>query len=272
MTTIGFLGDTHGQQRWTRFALWAFAQRGINTVVQVGDFGIGKRGDNFHTFVETTCAEFGITLWVVPGNHENYDTIENIPENEDGTLHLTEHISILPRGFRWEWEGRTFVALGGAPSVDRMWRLEDERQFKGQKLWWIQEMITVDDVAKTVAGGYADVMVGHDAPKCVQIDSKIEKTKHMWNPVDLYYAAEGRELMEEATSKVQPALFFHGHYHFKVDQEKMWSDTGAVTRIMGLGPDRSKDAFAELNLDDMSTSHIPAWQVDELMNKYGGGV
>jgi hypothetical protein len=42
MTKIGLLGDTHGNTNWTQFALWAFQNRGIRTIAQVGDFGISN--------------------------------------------------------------------------------------------------------------------------------------------------------------------------------------------------------------------------------------
>lgn len=264
---IGLLGDTHGQHRWTRFALWLFAQEGVDTVIQVGDFGIGKDGDRFHTEVDQWCRKFGIRLWVVPGNHENYDTIESLKENEDGTLFLTEHISVLPRGYRWEWQGRSFVALGGAPSVDRQWRLRDEKQFKGQKLWWIQEMITRDDADKTISGGYADVMIGHDAPFAPTIEARIAKSKNMFPLVDLMYASEGRELMEEVVSKVMPHYFFHGHYHFKVDNVRTW-DTGDETRVMGLDCDGSLDAFAILDLDSFQAEHMSQTDVTIRIAEY----
>jgi hypothetical protein len=63
----------------------------------------------------------------------------------------------LPRGARFTVVGRSFVSLGGAPSIDF------ETRVPGGD-WWPTEMITYEDVAHVVAGGTADVMLTHDAP------------------------------------------------------------------------------------------------------------
>lgn len=58
---------------------------------------------------------------------------------------------------RWELGGRSFVALGGAPSVNRHLLTEGVD-------WWPSEVIGEAHVQSTVAGGAADVMLTHDSP------------------------------------------------------------------------------------------------------------
>jgi hypothetical protein len=258
MTKIGVLGDLHGRDGWlTRTAIPFYKANGISKIVQVGDFGIWPGGSG-HSFAKRVNAELeaaDMTIYVTPGNHDDYDQINDVPVQENGWQYYRDRILLAPRGHRWEWEGRSFVSLGGAPSVDRTWRLEDmgiggingyvenpedaELPRRG-KSWWPEEMITREDVDRTVAGGYADIMIGHDAPIIEGIDSRISGNPHGFNPRDLHYAAQGRALMHEAAAGVMPKLFFAGHYHFFVDEVKTWyeTDTGYVSGGAELGETR----------------------------------
>jgi hypothetical protein len=106
------------------------------------------------------CADHGVDIWITPGNHEDWGRLTTMwasPENVGQPLQLTDHVRVLPRGCRFELGGRSFVSLGGAPSVDL------DRRTVG-KDWWAEEAITPEDVELVVEGGHADVMLAHDAP------------------------------------------------------------------------------------------------------------
>jgi hypothetical protein len=255
---VGILGDTHGQQRWTRFALWNYAEQGIDTVYQVGDFGFWRsnsgKSDPFSLFVNDNAKALGIRVVVVPGNHEDYDLIDAVPVSDDGWQHYMSNIDIAPRGHRWTHNNVSFVALGGAPSVDRKSRLSQERS--KLKLWWAQEAITEEDVARTIEGGYADVMLAHDAPFVKQIQERIARNPFGFDREDLKYAYDGRLLMDKAFCHVKPKLFFHGHYHFPVDEAVLWGRGYADSRVIGLDRDGTAEAIGYLNLDTLEPSLI----------------
>ena len=265
---VGILGDTHGQQRWTGFALWTYAQHGIDTVYQVGDFGFGKsnsgKSDPFSKFVNDKANTLGIRLVVIPGNHEDYDVIDSVPVSDDGWQHYMSNIDIAPRGHRWTQEGVSFVALGGAPSVDRMWRLSQQRP--KLKLWWHQEAITEEDVERTVAGGHADVMLAHDAPFVQQIQKVIGSNPHGFPRKDIEYAYEGRKLIDRAFAGVKPKVFVHGHYHFNVDETVNWPD--GESRVFGLNRDGQAGAIGFLDLETLGIGVIDSSEFAININKY----
>jgi hypothetical protein len=267
---IGILGDTHMQTNWTLFALWKFNKEGITKVIQVGDFGIAQTmaGARFLDAVNAAAAQYGIELYVVPGNHEDWVWINRLTENDRQTwANLCPNIYLAPRGIRWEWDGVTFVALGGAPSVDRTWRLEDQEFIKDPKqhIWFPDEMITWEDVEYVAAGGHADVMIGHDAPENVPtIEARIGRNPFGWNPADLLYAADGRRRYTEAFKAVAPDTLFHGHYHFKVDDmvrtfEDNWCN------VIGLGCDGMKEGLGHYDTETRK-GHI--WDVGRDMGEY----
>lgn len=267
---IGLLGDTHGQRNWTLFSLWKFHKEGIDTVIQVGDFGIANNGAGkyFLTEVQRACEQYGISLFVVPGNHEDWNYINSLTgDNRQDWVNLRHDIYLAPRGLRWTWDGVSFVALGGAPSVDRKWRKEYQKQISDPKqhIWFENEMITWEDVEYVAAGGYADVMIGHDAPENVPtIEAAIGGNPHGFDPVDLLYAADGRRRYTEAFKAVAPDTVIHGHYHVKVTDTIRTGDDH-LTNVIGLGCDGSWYALGHY---DTETKQGHVWNVARDIGEY----
>ena len=130
---IGILGDLHGNTAAARFMLWSLHKQGITHAIHVGDFGIysDNNGMKFASKTNQYAQEFGITIIVVPGNHENWRIINELVEDDRENLKAyRSNIFIAPRGYRCELGGMSFVMLGGAPSVDRTIRLQWDRSSK----------------------------------------------------------------------------------------------------------------------------------------------
>lgn len=256
---IGILGDLHGNTAAARFMLWSMAQHGITTVIQVGDFGIYTTNDGmkFANKVNEYASALGITLIVVPGNHENWRVInELIGENRTEYVPYRSNILLTPRGMRDKIGGMSFVFLSGAPSVDRGWRKEDDDfhdargTVRANRYWYPEEQITGADVDYVVAGGYADVMVGHDAPHGIQgIERVIKGNPHGFRQADLLYAEEGRILYTEAFRAVAPRFLFHGHYHFPVNEHIRAHNEGGWCHVIGLDCEFSNYSMAVLDTE-----------------------
>jgi len=270
---IGLLGDTHGNTSWVRYALDKFSREGVTTILQVGDFGIYDKphGHGFLKSVRLALEKHEQTMYVVPGNHEDYTYINSIPVNEDGWQHLRkDRILLAPRGHRWSWDYASFVGLGGAPSVDRWYRTT---VLKGTT-WWAEEAITPEDVALTVAGGYADVMVGHDAPFVPQIESHIAGNPMGFTDNDLYYAYEGRKLMQKAFEGVQPKVFLHGHYHTRINSTlhvpsaPFTRDVAFTTHVLGLCCDGQNFSLGSLDTETLDAVH---WDIEQDLRDYMKG-
>lgn len=255
MTKIGLLGDTHSNIRTIMYALDVFKEHGVRTVLQIGDFGFwpGTPGRTFLHMVESILSRNDQTLLVTPGNHEDYAQINALTPDAEGWLKAKSRIWVAPRGKRWEWEGVSFVSLGGAPSVDRAWRVREQRR-TSHPLWWKEEEITTEDMQRTIEGGYADVMIAHDAPLGVpQIEKRIEGNPNGFAEEDLAYALTGREKMYQVVDAVRPKLFFHGHYHFRVD-DTLSFQAGDDVRVIGLNADGDYGTLATLELDTLKFS------------------
>jgi len=266
MAKIGFLGDLHGNIAAARFMVWSMSQLGVKTAIQVGDFGLYSMTDSvkFANKVNELCERFGITLIVVPGNHENWHLVNELT-GSDRTI-LAEYrssIFIAPRGYRVVFDGMSFVMLGGAPSVDRNWRAAADRDFKAKgktranQYWYWEEQITGADVDYVVADGYADVMVCHDAPRGVPgVESQIKGNPHGFHVADILYAEEGRILLTEAFDAVAPKFFFHGHYHFPVNELIKTPGHDSFTQVIGLDREFNNYSMGILDTETQIASNI----------------
>lgn len=199
-----------------------------------------------------------MTMFVTPGNHEDYDQIAELPALDLGhdigeVQWITYHIALLPRGHRWERNGWSFVSLGGGPSVDRWSRREGLD-------WWEAEAITDDDVARVVEAAPADVMLAHDAPDAAlgtrAVASVLSSNPIGWPAHALRYATEGRDRMTAAFLTVEPRLFLHGHYHLK---DEAWIDHfDHPTHVVSVDCDGAPDGnLLVLSLPDRASGEEP---------------
>ena len=156
-----------------------------------------------------------------------------------GLRPIRPHIFHLPRGLRWRWHGKTWMALGGAHSVDRPMR-------KPGVSWWPEERLTAADVSHAISGGPVDVIVAHDAPDGYEIPG----LPGGFPPAELYQAdlhrqpriglpQQGlvarahlhRQLVGEVVDATAPTVLFHGHYHVRYTAYR------GETRVVGLADD-----------------------------------
>jgi Icc-related predicted phosphoesterase len=250
---IGVAGDWHGNTEWAMNALRKFAARDIHTVLHVGDFGIwpGESGANYIRKVQKIAAQLDITLYVTPGNHEDYVRIEATEIAADGFQHYRENILLAPRGHRWEWHGRSFVSLGGANSIDR------EHRSVGIN-WWPEEQISLGDVYRSIEGGHADIMITHEAPRGVQV-LRHGESDHGWSGAGLAYARLSSDVIRQAVDHIKPDILFHGHYHWFHDTHATLYDglDHYTTQVIGLDKDENDNNIGMFNLETMAFNLIP---------------
>lgn len=250
---VGLAGDWHGRTNWVIGALKGFHLEGIDTVYHVGDFGFwpGNEGKKFLRALERQLVLYNIRLYVTMGNHEDYPQIEALPVQEDGMRWPTPHIAVMPRGYRWEVDGVSFLSLGGAPSIN----FPDLK--KGIN-WWPEEAITMGDIYRLYEGveefPRTDVMITHDAPNGIApLDALMKDNAREWSEEGLQYADQGRQLMDAAVNIVKPHILFHGHYHYDYVVDTVFGeDEQFTTTVVGLNRDTYKNNNMILDLNDMS--------------------
>ena len=254
-TRVGIAGDWHGNTAWALACLADFDKESIKLILQLGDFGIwhDEDGTLFLDLLSKTLDENDQYLLVTLGNHENYTMVEALVTITEGDFEGWQHNPKQPRvlyatrGQRWEWQGVSFVSLGGAHSIDRFTRKENMN-------WWAGEQISYADVMRTANGGHADIFLAHDCPYGVDLfgTHRDETGPSKWTEQALDYAVGSRHDLRAAVDSVRPEILFHGHYHHYLDTvTEMADDYNGETyslRTVGLDKDNETNNLGILEL------------------------
>lgn len=219
--SVAFAGDWHANPLFARKVIRSLADE-VDIIVHLGDFGVGF-GDRYLQVVDEAAHEADLVVMFVDGNHEDHAWLEAQPVSDDGVRRLAPRVWHLPRGFRWEWSGLTFLALGGAHSVDRQSRVPGVS-------WWPGEAISLQEALRASEGGPVDVMVTHDAPAGHIIPGLMPPGTF---PQEEIEASEAhRQMLRRVVDEVRPRALWHGHYHSRYRVE---TDYGCI--ITGLDCD-----------------------------------
>ncbi len=240
-TKIMLAGDWHGNGTWAQRIIQHARKMDVDTIVHCGDFGWWVDNDDtnrYLRFLQSNLDECGIRLYWVDGNHEDHDRIAgwlDATDNQPWSDRRYPNIVHLPRGYRWEWWGKTWLAMGGAHSVDRPHRTPG-------KSWWEGEHITEEQIARAFVGGSADVMITHDCPFGVSIpgihaDEKLDAAKSFWPLAEIVASNDNRKKLARVVNAAKPKLLVHGHYH--VRYSALHIGDGFLTQIEGLDCDGS---------------------------------
>lgn len=167
-------------------------------ILHLGDFGVwpGPRGAAYLDVVRYACQADGVRIWFIDGNHEDFTQL--------GKFRDGDPVRWLPRGARWNWHGRTWLALGGGVSLDKAIRTEGRD-------WWPQEEISENEADVVAEDGPAHVMVTHDCPSGVT--HSFPPPPSFWDPRDLARSDRHRERLQGVAGQVRPGWLLHGHLH-----------------------------------------------------------
>jgi hypothetical protein len=233
---IGVAGDWHGNTAWATRAVRKISALlpadGPRVIVHLGDFGIwpGPGGREYLSRLDAALGAADAELSFVDGNHEDFTQLAGLRPGPDGRAQVTDRIWYLPRGYRWRWHGRDWLALGGAVSLDRALRTAGAD-------WWPQEEITWRQAGSVIEAGPADVMVTHECP--AGIEHAFPPAPPGWSPADLRRSEAHRSLLREVVRAVRPRWLMHGHLHLSY-QRQADLGTGPV-EVTGLDCDGAEN-------------------------------
>lgn len=238
-------GDWHGNIGWIRAAMPTIGGA-ARTVIHVGDFGLFN-DQSFFRELDRLAKRAGVErILVTPGNHESWARLVALFDaHPRKAIRLSEVVWVLPRGFRFQIGDRKFVSLGGAPSIDRGYRKEGVD-------WWPEEMITDGDVARTIEGGWADVMIAHDTVDgsgVAEVERILSRPPLGMTDALAAYLDLGRERLTRTWRAVGPRLLFHGHYHVRGT-----GNLGGGRQVISLGMDT--DRLGNLVILDIVTLQV----------------
>lgn len=281
------VGDTHGityldgwlagRMSWNAadpFIEYYFDRaldNGCDRIFQLGDFGFWEHfadGVKYVDMVEAAAVKSGVDFYCLDGNHDKTSLVleQYHDRDDDGFIMVRPHVHYAPRGHRWEWEERKFMALGGAYSVDKGWRVDSERKraykldrenhfrvlaghdivpFEAEGiLWFPEEEITDEELQAilTASDEPLDVLLTHDKPR---------QSSPGWNRKDLPECYPNQDRISAVVRKFTPHLLAHGHLHYRYTDVIRCGDDGYYTRVEGL------------TCDPVAGDHLPGYDVTD---------
>lgn len=230
-------GDTHGNLLHVNYLLHVAVAQGVDRIFQVGDFGYWeheREGVDFLRDVNRMAQEDDITIYFLDGNHDKTSLLLQLysdQHDDKGFFVVRDRIRYAPRGHQWEWDDARFIALGGAYSIDKDYRLGLEaRHDKPEAYWFPEEEMTDEELMNIlVKSAPVDVMLTHDKPLL---------SNPRWSRKNLPECVPNQLRLQWAMFYFHPEILVHGHLHYRYD------DTIGATKIYGLNSDPNGGGFA----------------------------
>ena len=183
-----------------------------NTFIFIlGDGGFLWHGDKYSDFsgklintLNKWMKELNSILIVVPGNHENYKRIYSLPKiSIDKSCkgkfrEISPYIRYTERYGEYTFEGKEFLILGGARSIDKIYRHEGE--------WFPEETFSNEEKNKIISlikDNEYDYVLSHTCPDYIvhQIFGTIN------------YRDSNSEFFDKVMNYISPKAWYFGHFH-----------------------------------------------------------
>lgn len=252
---VAIAGDWHSSGYWARRALAMLHDQApdVHTVLHLGDFNLTSNSPwaaYRRTVVEAMEVNGIERVLVTPGNHDDWSQLGprfDLHPDVPYCLPKSPGISFLPRGYRFEIAGRTFLSFGGAASPDQGRRIEG-------KDWWRNEEPTKADATRALAGGSVDVLLTHEAVDggTRLVDDVIARPNHrLFDEDGLSASRRSRALVTGVWTHLAPARLFHGHMHVRAEAHLPTSRS-----VYSLAANNSPGNIGVLDLRDLSWSWL----------------
>lgn len=200
---IYITGDTHGDIDYKKLLTLKKKKLSYSDYLIIcGDAGICWSQGTFQHFLDL-YNDIGCTIIFIDGNHENFEMLNQFPlvDYLGALMHrIDKHIFHILRGEIVTINSKTFLCIGGAVSIDKMYRIP-------YVSWWPEEEITYHDVDNAIANlEKVDYKVDYVITHCC--DSKTVMKEFGFK----------RDICTDQLNFIDKAVnykyWFFGHYHF----------------------------------------------------------
>lgn len=208
---IYITGDTHGDIDYKK--LLQLKEKNLcygDYLIICGDAGICWSPQTFQYHLDL-YNDIGCTILFIDGNHENFTMLNQCPlvEYLGALMHqIDKHIFHVLRGEIMTIDNKTFLCVGGAVSIDKIYRVP-------YISWWPEEEITYHDVDNAISNlekvnNKVDFVITHCA------DSKTVMNAFGFK----------KDICTNQLSFIDKIVdykhWFFGHYHFdtNIDSKK----------------------------------------------------
>ena len=213
-----------------------------DVIVILGDAGFNYYGDKRDDKLKKTLCDLGVTLFCIHGNKEN--RVQNIPTYGiksfcNGIVYYEPqypNLLFARDGDVYKFNGKEFIVIGGAHSVDKIRCIENELPFWGDEMPSDEIKAQVEDTLRT-RGNRIYGLLTHTCPisflptemfvstaraakqSKMKNDKKAQNQSKKEYPLDIDRSTE--EWLEVLKQKVKYTVWFCGHYHADKELENI---------------------------------------------------
>jgi len=197
------IGDTHGKWKILNHILKHHKDE-YDLIIQCGDFGFWPTLKNIDngTYGLGSINTQGKPLYFIDGNHEHHNHLDTLTDEfgKESPINVYGDIFYIPRGCVFEINGKKIMGVGGAYSIDKIYRIENRDWFK-------QEVPSYEEEHRILSyKGQLDYLISHTIPhRCVEYIEDLNGK--------LVFDDITRNLLDEVVDKYKPEYMFCGHWH-----------------------------------------------------------
>lgn len=206
-------GDTHGSYKRLRTFFRGRPASRADVLIVLGDTGLNYHGDERDQRHKDSAARLPLTLLCLRGNHDRRP--ETLPGSKrltrfGGTVYAEDaypNILYAAEGELYTLEGKSALAVGGAYSVDKAWRLEHGYH------WFADEQLAQDEMGRIEARVDAvrwrvDTVLTHTCPL------RYEPTEALFSGIDQRTVDKTMERwLDSLEQRLTYRQWMCGHFH-----------------------------------------------------------
>lgn len=212
-TMLYITGDTHGSYKRLRKFFRGRSVQADDLLVILGDAGLTYYGDERDEPHKNSAARLPVPLLCLRGNHDRRpETVPGLkPESRfGGTVYADEAypgILFAVDGEIYRIQGYSVLAVGGAYSIDKEWRLAHGYNWFDDEQLTIGEMNAVE-AKLAMAGWRVDVTLTHTCPL------RYEPREAFFSGIDQAAVDKSMETwLDSLERRLTYRAWYCGHYH-----------------------------------------------------------
>lgn len=234
-------GDTHMDLAHCQYIVKTARMMGYDRIFILGDFGYWEhmsRGFQFLNKLNTYANILNVQVYFLDGNHDKTSMIlekygDADYRDHEGFILIRPYIRYAPRGHRWTWDECRFAAFGGAYSVDKKLRLDEEKasSYEPGTLWFPEEEMSDHDMDEFLKDQVpVDVIFAHDKPRAANPGPGFD---------GYVLCLPNQDRLQRALVTLRPKFFYHGHLHHAYEDYVRYNGP-YPTRVIGLDCNQSR--------------------------------
>ncbi len=192
-------GDTHANF----FALnKIIKEQNPSEVIVCGDFGVWRnhKGKFYHNSIVPRDTK----VYFCDGNHEDFRVLDKLVQEHGRSqpIEISKNVFYCPRGcVHTLSDGTVTMFMGGAYSVDRMFRIRNKSYFDSE--------VIMDRDMENLPNKRVDMVISHTCPSFCKSMMVYPEDFYLYPQVD-----ESCNHLSKVYDKYKPKFWYYGHWHF----------------------------------------------------------